>query len=103
MCAAVGGSLPRSHARSTISVSASWRRSSDVSEGILQVAEAVADVLQPTENVSLREILQGVTKVLPRVLEVVLTALIVVVVVTMDAMVVVVMVVMVAANSWEHS
>ena len=67
------------------------------------MAEAVADVLQPTENVSLREILQGVTKVLPRVLEVVLTALIVVVV-TMDAMVVVVvMVVIVAANSREHS
>jgi hypothetical protein len=58
------------------------------------VAEALTDVLQPTANVSLREILQGVTKVLPRVLEVVvvLTAL-VVVVVAIDAVMVVMMVV----------
>jgi len=58
------------------------------------VAEALTDVLQPTENVSLREILQGVTEVLPRVGEIVLAALVVVVVVVaIDAVMVVMMVV----------
>jgi hypothetical protein len=49
-------------------------------------------VLQPTGTISLREMLRGVTKILQRVVEVVLTALIVVVV-AIGAVVVVVVVV----------
>lgn len=84
-------------------------RPSDESERILQVAEALTDVLQSTANVSLREILHGVTEVLPRVVQVVvLTALILVVVmVAMDAIVmvvvaIVVVVMMMVTDSGEH-
>jgi hypothetical protein len=74
-------------------------------ERILQVAEALSEVLEPSAKVSLREILPGVTKVLLRVLElvleVVLTALIVVMVVAaIDA--IVMMVVMVVTNCVTH-
>ena len=79
-------------------------RRSDESERILQVAEAISDVLEPTGKVSLREILPGVTKVLLRVLElvleVVLAALVVVVVVVVTL--VMALVVAEAVNSVRH-
>lgn len=67
------------------------------------MAEALSDVLQSTANVSLLEILHGVTEVLTRVVSVVgLTALIVivVVVVAIDAIVLVLMVMV--TDSGEH-
>jgi hypothetical protein len=125
---------PRPDRRSGLS--SSWHRMlrpSDESVRVLQVAVAISEmlaplglVLQPAENVSLREILPGFTKILPRRAEVlsgfteVIVAMVamvaMVVVVAMGAMVVVVaMVAMVAllleqslqqietdTDTWEH-